>query len=224
MHYYKDDSHMRVVSAENEYRTRWRGKELMGKIDLVAHPKANDGVFIWDWKTASRFDAGMLDAWSFRFQFLYYCWLYWRCTGARPSGTMANGLAKTRLRPSIVDRKTKAKETPIQYMKRVKKDFQENRSKYFYRQRMPLLKGMLEKFEKEMLAPHIEMFSVLAKKDSDDKIVNSLAMSMNTGHCHLYNAFCEYLPLCKDGPLMLGEYNKRNTKHQELDTEIESED
>jgi CRISPR/Cas system-associated exonuclease Cas4 (RecB family) len=223
VHYHKEDSYMRVLAAEEEYNTEWRGLKLQGRIDLVAHPKARDGIFIWDFKTAGRFDATMLDAWSFRFQFLYYCWLYWRCTGNKPSGTMANGLGKTRLKPSIVDRKTKQKETPDMYLDRIRKDMRDNRSKYFYRQRMPMVKGMLEKFENEILGPHMESFYLLGRYSTEGYTMNALAMSMNTGHCHVYNTFCEYLPLCKDGPLMLGEYNKREVKHVELAQEIEGE-
>ena len=230
MHYYKTDSYMRIISVEETYRTKFRGLVLEGKIDLVAHPKDRDGVFIWDYKTAGRFDANMLDAWSFKFQFLYYCWLYWRCTGNRPMGTMASGLAKTRLRPSIIDKKTKEKESREVYLKRVKKDMQVNREKFFYRQRMPMAKGMLERFEKEILMPHIHSF-VMLKKLPDNPVImtneeiatrDSIAMAMNTSQCHMYNSFCEFLPLCKDGPIMLAEYSRRTSKHAELaETEAE---
>ena len=223
MHYYKADSYMRVRAVEQQYRTSFGGTLLEGKIDMVSHPKERDGIFIWDWKTAGRFDAAMLDAWSFRFQFLYYAWLYWRCTGERPSGIMVNGLGKCQLRPKITNKKTKEKETSEEFLIRVRNDMQANREKYFYRQRMPLGKGQLERFEKEMLMPHLRAFALLGQiptnrttqTNKEIAIIDSLAMAMNTGNCHVYNSFCEYLPLCKDGPLMLGEYNKREEKHVE---------
>jgi hypothetical protein len=212
IHYYKTDQHMRVRRVEETYETKFQGKKLVGRIDMVAHPNNRNGVFIWDFKTAGRFDAMLLDAWSFRFQFLYYCWLFWRCTGERPTGTMVNGLAKVQLRPKIANRKTKEKETVEEYLLRVKNEMQGNREKYFYRQRMPLAKGLLERFENEMLGPHLDAFVNL----SNDLCTNSLAMAMNTGQCHVYNTYCEYLPLCRDGPLMLAEYTKRDIKHIEL--------
>ena len=229
MHYYKADQRLLVRSVEEVLTTNFFGVTLEGRVDMAANPKGRDGLFIWDFKTAGRFDASMLDAWSFRFQFLYYCWLWWRCTGERPSGVMVNGLAKTLLRPKIVNRKTKQKESKEEYLARVKLDMQANREKFFYRQRMPLAKGMLERFEKEMLVPHINSFKMLGSIPSDtnvqtlqEAIINSLAMSMNTSQCHMYNSFCEFLPLCKDGHVMIGEYRKRAVKHAELEGDGES--
>jgi hypothetical protein len=208
---------MRVVSVEQDLEVKWKGLTLQGRLDMAAYPKRDDGIFIWDWKTAGRFDATMLDAWSFRFQFLFYAWLYWKVRGIKPAGIMVNGLAKTMLRPKIVDKKLGTKETISQYLFRVKKNAIENREKFFYRQRMPFVKGTLERFEKDILGPHIESFANLRQGIA----INSLAMAMNTGHCHVYNSFCEFLPLCKDGPLMLNEYQKRTNKHVELETETE---
>jgi hypothetical protein len=86
---------------------------------------------------------------------------------------------------------------------------------------MPLQKGMLERFEEEILGPHITSFKMLADPTWNYPI-KPLAFAMNTGHCHVYGTFCEYLPLCKDGPLMLSEYDTREVKHQELvETETE---
>jgi hypothetical protein len=215
-HYHGEDCAMKVVSTETDYEVVWRGMKLTGRIDLVAHPKLKDGIFIWDFKTAGRFDAQMLDAWSFRFQFLFYCWLYWRATGIRPMGTMANGLLKTQLKISQVNKKTKEKESREAYLARVKDDFWAQRPKFFYRQRMPLQTGMLERFEKEMLDPHINMFRHMRSSKVNPSLCEALSMSMNTGHCHIYGSFCEFLPLCKDGPLMLAEYDTREVKHEEL--------
>lgn len=224
-HYYKVDSHMRVGLVEKELTAKWRGLTLQGRIDMAAYPNNRDGLYIWDWKTAGRFDASMLDAWSFRFQFLYYAWLYWKVTGKKPAGIMANGIAKSLLRPKIVDKKLGTKETVAEYLARIRLNVRADRERFFYRQRMPFIDGTLEKFENEILGPHLDSFILLSEqkksKGFDPAIVNSLAMAMNTGHCHVYNSFCEYLPLCKDGPIMLGEYNVRDVKHQELDTEAE---
>lgn len=219
-HYYQEDSKMRIAYVEKEMEISWKGLILQGRIDMAAYPKPNDDLYIWDWKTAGRFDVSMLDAWSFRFQFLFYAWLYWKVTNKKPAGIMANGLAKSMLRPKIIDKKLGTKETKSQYLTRIKITTSENREKYFYRQRMPFTNDALDKFENEILLPHIDGFTIM-KGFAGDSILRSLAMAMNTGHCHVYNSFCEYLPLCKDGPIALGEYNNRDVKHAELDTEGE---
>lgn len=229
IHYYKEDSYLRTAIVEETLETKWKGLTLQGRIDMAAYPNNRDALFIWDWKTAGRFDATMLDAWSFRFQFLFYAWLYWKVRDKKPAGIMANGLAKSMLRPKIVDKKLGTRETMNAYLTRIKKQVREYRDRFFYRQRMPFTNNTLEKFEKEILGPHIDSFILLknmpttlaAMTNIELATVSGLAMAMNTGHCHVYNSFCEFLPLCKDGPLMLGEYNIREVKHVELDTETE---
>lgn len=222
-HYFKYDSTLRVESVEDIYEYSHKGIKLTGRLDMVANPKKTDGIFVWDWKTAGRFDLNMLDAWSFRFQFLYYCWLYWKITDRKPSGIMVNGLGKTMLKPRQVDKKTKQKETVRQYLDRVKVDFREHRERFFYRQRMPLMKGILERFEREILDPHVESFLLLGQRAVANNTVKVLASSMNTSCCHLYGSFCEYLPLCKDGMGMMNEFYKRDDKHEELSVETETE-
>jgi len=219
-HYFEEDKPLVVKGIEHDYLVAWKDLRLTGRIDMLACPKKGDGVYIWDWKTAGRFDASMLDAWSFRFQFLFYCWLYWRATGIRPSGIMVNGLQKSQLKPKIVNPKTKEKETAKEYLARVKVNFRENRDKFFYRQRMPLAKGILLRFEEEMLAPHLDAYILMSKTNTDinTNVLGALTMAMNTGHCHVYNSFCEYLPLCQHGPIFLNEYKRREVKHKELTT------
>lgn len=222
-HYYKTDTDLGVLDVEKDYEVVWRGIKLTGRIDLVAYPHLGDAPFVWDFKTAGRFDASMLDAWSFRFQFLFYCWLYWKVTGKKPGGTMANGLAKTALRPKIIDKKHGTKESQAEYLSRVRINFADRRDEMFYRQRMPLPSGMLERFENEILYPHLTTFKMLGSKHAwGFQIIESMTMAMNTGHCHVYNTFCEYLPLCQHGPLMLPEYETREGKHAEL-TQQETE-
>lgn len=215
LNYHKTDRWLRTEAVEEVFNTKWRGVKLSGRIDLAAYPKQRDGLYIWDFKTAGRFDKVMLDVWSFRFQFLYYAWLYWRVTGHRPSGIMASGLAKTKLRPY------KARvETREHYLARVRAHMLDHRDKYFYRQRMPFRKNALEMFEDQLLIPHLDVFKELSEPIVNERIGSALAMAMNTGQCHIYNSFCEYLPLCKDGPMMLTEYDKREEKHEELGGEL----
>jgi PD-(D/E)XK nuclease superfamily len=222
-HYQALDSHLHVMSNEKLYEVEFRGFKLTGKVDMVARPNNRDGVFIWDFKTAGRLDATVLDAWSFRFQFLYYCWLYWKATGNKPDGTVVNGLVKCQLRPKIVDKVSGRKESREEYLNRVRFDMQAKRERYFYRQRMPLSKGQLEWFEEEMLVPNLTPFWQMSRWLPVKRLTDlaSVVLAMNTNQCHMYNSICEYLPLCRDGKLQIGEYVSRETKHPELEQEVE---
>ena len=213
-----------IKAVERVFELEWQGLQLAAKLDLVAKPNRQDGVFIWDFKSAASLNASMLDAWSFRFQFLFYCWIYWKSTGIKPSGIIVNSLLKSALRPKIADRKTKRRENKEEYLFRMKGEMAANREKYFIRQRIPLAAGMLERFEEEMLMPHVQAFKLLQRRPPfpsglwPDSVISALAMQMNTNQCHLYNSYCEYLNLCKDGRLALNEYDQRNHKHPELES------
>jgi hypothetical protein len=221
-HYHTLDQLINVYAVEHTFELPYQDFLLCGAIDMVAKPNLKDGFFIWDWKSTSKLDALILDTWAFRFQFLFYAWLWWRITGEKPTGIMVQGLLKCQLKPKQADRKTKRMETRQEYLHRVAGDMQANRERYFYRQRLPLGKGVLERFEDEMLCPHLEAFSALREGTGKPltrlpvTAVNALAMAMNTSQCYVYGHYCEYLNLCKDGPMALGEYDKRPWKHPEL--------
>lgn len=218
-HYHAADSRLSIKLVEKSLEVEWNGLKLVGKLDMVAKPNRQDGIFVWDFKTAGKLDKLALDAWTFRFQFLFYCWLYWKFTGVKPTGTIINGLVKIGLRPKIVDRKTKQIETREEYLYRVKGEFTANRKHYFYRQRIPLGKDALERFEYEILKPHLYAFKTLQLLGMEgEALISALAMTMNTNQCHMYGSYCEYLSLCKDGTMALGEFDGRNTKHLELDS------
>lgn len=214
--YYQLDAKLMIKGVETTIDIEFHGLRLVGKLDMVAKPNAHDGIFIWDYKTAGHLDAMSLDAWTFRFQFLFYCWLYWKATGIKPTGTMVCGLVKSALRPKQTDRKTKQIETSEEYLFRIKGDMSANREKYFYRQRIPMVNGALERFEKEVLMPHLNAFAVLGQEFINADIINALALSMNTNQCHMYKSYCEYLSLCKDGQMAMGEFDRREAKHPEI--------
>lgn len=216
--HYKLDAKLQIKDVEKVIRLDWGGLQLAAKLDMVAKPKQSDGVFIWDFKSAGQMNKQAMDAWTFRFQFLFYCWIYWKVTGIRPQGLMINGLLKTGLRPKIVDRKTKRREDREEYLKRVRQDMIDHREDYFFRQRIPLPNGMLERFEYEMLSPHVDAFRMMQRKASTTEAMNALAMAPNTNQCHMYNSYCEFLSLCKDGTVALSEFDYRDSKHMELET------
>jgi hypothetical protein len=225
-HYEEADARLIIKHVEEIIEYDYKGLTLTGKMDMVANPTHRDGVFIWDWKTAGQFNANLLDSWAFRFQFLYYCWLYWKVTNEKPAGTMVNGLLKIGLRPRIADKKTKRKENQAEYLDRVRRELVVNREKYFYRQRLPMGSHDLERFEQEILLPNLVPFyrlGVAVEPNLWD--IMSYAWAMNTNQCHIYGSNCEFIHLCKDGPVALGEFEVRDAKHQELvETEIENGD
>lgn len=219
IHYQPLDAVLWIRAVEKVFRVEYRGKILEGKIDLVANPNIRDGIFVWDYKTTGTLNLSMLDAWSFRFQFLFYSWLYWRATGDRPDGNYVNGIMKPLLRPK--NNKKEGQESEKDYLARIEYDVMANREKYFYRVRMPLPTGMLERFEEEILDPQLDNFLLLTKATKKQRVaipnvIKAMGMALNTDHCHLYGSFCEYLPLCKDGQMMLPEYEKKEIKHEEL--------
>jgi hypothetical protein len=172
-YYYKLDSRLIVKGVEEIFAVKFMGLNLKAKIDMVAQPNRQDGIFIWDWKTAGKLDALALDAWTFRFQFLFYCWIYWKATGKKPLGTMINGLTKSALRPRMADRKTKTMETREAYLFRIKGTMTQRREDYFYRQRLPLGTNALERFEKEILLPHVNAFQMMGEEFISPEIISA---------------------------------------------------
>lgn len=208
--FYKEaDSKMVVIAVEREPEVFFEGLTFSGKIDLVSRPNGpHDGVFLWDYKTSFRLTPLIVDSWTFRFQFLFYAWLYWKYVGKKPDGIMVQGLLKSQLRP-------KKGETQGAFLDRVREEMmgEETRSDYFYRERMPLGTDALERFERETLMPHVEAFKRLRIGGAN---LEALAMQQNTSQCHVYGSVCEYLQLCKDGWAALSEFTKREKKHEEL--------
>jgi len=215
-YYQTMDSGMAVKAVEKAFSCVYKGVLLVGKIDLVARPSMRDGIFIWDYKTTGMFNQYILDAWSFRFQFLFYSWLYWKVTGEKPDGNYVNGILKTLLR-------LKKGETEEAYLDRINFDMIGNREKYFYRVRMPLGTGALERFQEEILDPHIDAICLMQQQgvDINTNVLAAVTMAMNTDECHKYSSFCEFLPLCKDGRMMLPEYDIREQKHAELELDLD---
>jgi PD-(D/E)XK nuclease superfamily len=206
--FYKEaDARMVILSVEQEIEIRFQGLSFAGKLDLLSRPNGrSDGVFIWDFKTSFRLSPLIVDSWTFRFQFLFYAWLYWRHSGKKPDGIMVQGLLKSQLRP-------KKKETANEYFERMQAEMAEAGKEYFYRERLPLLADSLERFERETLAPHVEAFR---RMQVGGPSLEALSMAQNTNQCHVYGSVCEYLRLCKDGWAALPEFGKREKKHTEL--------
>jgi len=216
-YYQEADSKMVILATEQEPEVFFEGLKFSGKIDLVSRPNGpHDGIFLWDYKTSFRLTPLIVDSWTFRFQFLFYAWLWWKLTGKKPDGIMVQGLLKPQMR-------IKKKEMMSAFLDRIREAMtnEETRAEYFYRERMPLGADTLERFEAETLRPHIEAFQRLRTGGPN---FQALAMQQNTNQCHIYGSVCEFLRLCKDGWASINEFGARKKKHSELSGNGDDED
>jgi hypothetical protein len=219
-YWFKFDDQMEILANEEEISYNHEGFTLRGKIDLSIRPSPKDGIFLLDHKTTSRFDKDTFDGWSFRFQFLFYAWLWWKVKGRYPAGVYVNAIRKPAER-----RSTKDQETVEAFVKRIHQNMWIEPQKYFKRERMPFGRDTLERFEKYTLNPIITQYHMLAGITECDvheleelsATVDSLLLSMNTDHCHAWNRACEFLDLCANNLQdYAAEYIEMKTKHPEL--------
>ena len=210
----KVDEHYRIVSTEQEYETTYRGFRLRGKIDLQLNPNLNsDAMFIMDHKTVSEYSRSQYDGWNFRFQFLFYAWLYWRATGKEPAGILVNGLRKPALRRS--ERKS---ESPTAFLQRIEEHITQYPSEYFQRERLTFDHNTLKRFQEDGLDPILTQFEWIKSGYAPQaRDLKALLVSMNSDHCQVYNRPCEFLDLCQSNfDHFSVEYIQMDTKHQEL--------
>jgi PD-(D/E)XK nuclease superfamily len=214
------DDKMELLATEEEIHYEYRGFTLRGKIDLCIRPSAKDGIFPMDHKTTYIFDDSVFAGWSFRFQFLYYAWLWWRVKGRYPAGMYVNAIRKP------AEKRTK-KETVQDWLNRIEANIKGDPWNYFKRERLPFDRTILQRFEKYTLDPIITQYELLGaiaavnEKEFEDRIfsatVDSLLLSMNTDHCHAFNRSCEFLELCShDMKDHAAEYITMQHKHPEL--------
>jgi hypothetical protein len=213
---------MEILSNEEEIGYNYRGIDLQGKIDMCIRPSSKDGLFIMDHKTTYQFDAHIFEGWSFRFQFLFYAWLWWKVKGRYPAGVYVNAIRKPAERRSV-----KKQETVEAFVRRIEQNIVLEPQNYFKRERLPFGPGTLERFEEFTLNPimtQYEMISGIAKctpKDFEDMelsaTADSLMLSMNTDSCHQFNRSCEFLDLCANNLQdYAAEYIDMKQKHPEL--------
>jgi PD-(D/E)XK nuclease superfamily len=222
-HYRERDAKLHVIANEHSVDVKFRGFHLLGKIDLAVKETYGGGHWIVDHKTTYDINRKLLAGWQFRFQFLFYAWLYWRRTTIYPAGVYVNAIKKPAERRSI-----RKQESIDKFIKRIEDNIQLDPEKYFLRERLPLDKKTLPRFEKLTLDPILRQFEWIKhyaqKYASDDySIINnedlmSLLISINTDHCHTYNTPCEFIDLCTNSfQDFSGEYITRDIKHPEID-------
>lgn len=216
------DDGMEILANEEEVSYEYRGFTLRGKIDLCIRPTPKDGIFPMDHKTSYIFDESVFAGWSFRFQFLYYAWLWWKVKGRYPAGMYVNAIRKPGERRS----KTK-KETVQDFLDRIEANIKGDPWSYYKRERLPFDRTTLQRFETYTLDPIITQYEMLQwiincrKEEIDDPTtwgpLDSFLLSMNTDHCHAWNRPCEFLDLCAHNfEDHAGEYISMAVKHPEL--------
>jgi PD-(D/E)XK nuclease superfamily len=209
----KVEEHYRIVSTEQEYEVIYRDFRLRGKIDLQLNPSPNShAMYVMDHKTVSEYSRSQYDGWNFRFQFLFYAWMYWRATGTQPAGILVNGLRKPALR-----RSEKRGETEETFLQRINQHMIEYPDDYFQREKLTFDAHTLARFEDDTLDPILTQFSWLKRWHGSDRDLKSLLFAMNSDHCQVYNRPCEFLDLCQTNfEDFSAEYIQMDTKHEEL--------
>jgi hypothetical protein len=217
------DQKMVIVSTEDEAEIEYRGFRLRGKIDIVMRPTKRDGVFIMDHKTTYDINRSLLLGWNFRFQFLFYAWMYWKMTKEVPAGMYVNAIKKPAERRSVA----KSESIPA-FLKRIEQNIITNPVHYFLRERLPIDRGALQRFQDNTLDPVLTQVGLIRQgvnnRLEETKVtgielatIYSLIMAGNTDYCQIYNTPCEFLPLCENNfQDYASEYIITNNKHPEL--------
>jgi len=210
--YWADDFTDYDIQANEQIITvEHQGLILTGKLDLIW---AKDDKFgPADHKTSGLFTPEIFAGWNFRFQFMFYAWLWWQFTGEKPNCIWWNGIKK----PMLKQGKNESFES---FMVRISGDMRMEPDKYLKRQDMPLEDGMLEHFEARILQPKLDKLKLLTDATTSGIIIESLARNMNTSECVRFGKTCEFIELCKHGIAAEGHgYITRETKHEELEVE-----
>lgn len=218
---YYDDSNIDVHHVEVPIDLVYRGQRLRGIIDLVGSSPGRD-FWIMDHKSSSDISDIRLEGWQFRFQFLFYAWLWRGLSGEIPSGTYVNILKKPLERRSV-----KKGESVEDFCRRIDFNIQAEPHLYFRREWVPIDSGMIDRFQRYTLDPAITEFQMLREVvdlHEDDMYSRftqlekeAMLLRANTDHCIYFNTKCEFLELCKENFQDFHvEYIKREHKHPEL--------
>lgn len=215
--YQERDSNLKIHNVEHSADVEYRGLRLRGKIDLVASGEGKPRFWIMDHKTTSDINDLKLEGWQFRFQFLFYSWL-WKQIIERPSGTFVNMLKKPRQMRMRM-------ESIEAFINRINTDMLAEPLKYFRREWIPLDDDILDRFQRYTLDPVITKFLIIQEMATDNEFdrrftdleKQSMLLEANTDHCISWNVKCEFLNLCKDNFQDYAvEFIRRHIKHPEL--------
>lgn len=183
---------------------------LIGKLDLIGK-FGRKRIGIMDHKTAGRITEFTVMGWDFKFQFMFYLWLYKMQFDAKAHTFVVNAIKKPELRQA----KT---ENLISFTERCKTDIRTRPDIYFQRYSLDLTSNAMEKFEEEILMPKLYRLAML--QTGTPQQIAAIALNKNTDACHAWNRTCSYFPICQHG---LAEsqfqYETKPRKHIEISEE-----
>lgn len=208
--YYKDDFEKLTINAiETELDVMYKGFRLRGKIDLDFNDI--EGRWTMDHKTTGRLNKNIVAGWDFRFQFMFYTWLYWKMLNEvlKIKGFYVNATKKPELR-------VKKNESLPEFAQRVFQDMIEEPEKYFYREKMLLTREALQRFENETVNPKLAIIQYIVD-EPDSPVAQALMINKNTEECQKWGPPCQFIELCQHGDKMSFLYDQKERKHLELE-------
>lgn len=212
--YYADDlTEMNIRENEVVFTVKHEGITFAGKIDLSYTLRTEPDLWLNDHKSTGRLDATATLGWDYRFQFMFYAWLYEKLTGERVDKFSINGIKKPGLKQG-------EHESVQAYVSRVRQDMIQRPTEYFKRIPLALMYSSMEHFETRVLAPKLERLRLLTQATTPANIIESLVRNQNTNNCVKYGKACQFMPICQHGFKRehMG-YVVREHKHEELEAE-----
>ena len=194
-------------AIEVTLKAKFAGFLFTGKADLIGIVAKESALL--DFKTCKQFSDKYDQGWEFKFQFLYYIWLYYREFGDILQKFIIRMVRKGSLR--------QGKEESLEaFTLRQVNDITNNEDSYFKDYAFPVTQELLENFEKYVIFPKIQRIQLL---QANPKVVFPIiAANRNTNACFNYGSECEYLSLCKFGiNKEMPNYTIRDIKHKELE-------
>lgn len=207
-YYEKDREEWNITCNEETLETTYEGIKLTGKIDLGFELQGCN--YLADTKTSGQFNMAIFDGWNFKFQFMFYIWLYQRDRKEHIDKFLVNAVKKPVIRVN-------KNETIEAYVDRFRQLLIQEPDKYFVRMPLQTIKGSMQHFEERVLKPKVERIRLLTEHTTSDTIIDALVRNQNSNHCNRPGQTCQFLPICKNGFKAEGfQYSQRTNKHQEL--------
>ena len=196
---------------EKELSVKFNGFTIRGKVDLASNKKGN--VFIRDFKTTKSAWFLTKEGWHFKLQFMLYSWLMLKCYPEWRQFPFFNFQMDIMQKPALKQTKN---ETWPAHVQRVKADiFARAEEHYFDRQTAPMTPEAIDRFEKEVLIPKVNILNLIFE-NRDDML--PVITNPNTNACNAFNTQCEFFHICDKGwKVARGNFSLRNAKHQELE-------
>lgn len=208
----EDFTDFKIVRNEEIIKVHHEGIDFSGKLDLVIED-TEQRTGPMDHKTSAMFTPEIFAGWNFRFQFLFYAWLWWKHSGELPNTIWWNGIRKPQLRQ-------KQNEPQESLMVRIEQAMVQVPEDYLKRQMLPIDDPLayLKHFEKRILGPKLSRLRLLTEPTTSGIIIESLARNMNTSNCVRFGKPCEFIKLCEHGWKAEGmSFVQRENKHEELE-------